>query len=690
MFGFLNAAALFAAAAALIPLIIHLFSRRRVKIVEFSSLKHLKAMQRRQVRRLKIRQLLLLLLRMLIILMVVLAFARPTTESGSVGAHATVSAVVLLDNSASMNRYVSDGNLFDLAKDRTAELIETLGQSDELALIPLSKSTAETEALAFVSAPIALEQLERTNIGWGAADLGEALDNAKQLLEQSSNLNKEIYLVTDRQRSSLPDQPLLAGVEAEVYFVSLPTDETDENLGVIDLDFGGQLIQPGLDFNLTATVRNYSSEPSGDRIASLFIDGNRVAQTDFTVAAGGETRVRFTRSVSNSGYHAGYVEISDDRFPVDNKYFFSFRVPEQFNLLIVGTDEAARFFNLALVPNQSLSRFWSVKQSQPNELAGVNFNDYDVVVLAGAPTIPDSYANRLKSFVRRGKALYVVYGPSTDINEFNVTWSEVTGVTYEEAVRRDFSRSGFYTFGAIDFNHPIFSVFSFEQNEPPEIKFYTLPKVSVVEDTRTLVRFSGDRPALVETRYGDGRVLTFTGPIAPQYSDLVSQAFFVPFVSRTAEYLASDLSSLDLRLFSGDNIVRTVPQSASINYPLELVAPDSSEYRMPPEEKDGLLVVRPQPTDLPGIYSVQLLGQELDRFAVNVDPAECVLAPADRDEFSDAIGVDAPRALESDQALAGLIAEFRFGRELWSLFLWIAVILVAIEMLLSRGKPVEE
>ena len=51
MFSFLNATALFAAAAALIPLIIHLFSRRRVKIVEFSSLKHLKAMQRRQAGR---------------------------------------------------------------------------------------------------------------------------------------------------------------------------------------------------------------------------------------------------------------------------------------------------------------------------------------------------------------------------------------------------------------------------------------------------------------------------------------------------------------------------------------------------------------------------------------------------------------------------------------------------------------
>jgi len=42
MFNFLNSAVLIAAAAALIPLLIHLFSKRKVRVVEFSSLKHLK------------------------------------------------------------------------------------------------------------------------------------------------------------------------------------------------------------------------------------------------------------------------------------------------------------------------------------------------------------------------------------------------------------------------------------------------------------------------------------------------------------------------------------------------------------------------------------------------------------------------------------------------------------------------
>ena len=140
MFGFLNSTVLLAAAAALIPLLIHLFSRRRVKVVEFSSLKHLKQMEKRQLRRLKIRQWLLLILRMLIVLAAVLAFARPTLKEGSIGSHAAVAAVILFDNSVSMDRSVADGNLMELARRRTQQLIETFTQSDQVALVPLDRS----------------------------------------------------------------------------------------------------------------------------------------------------------------------------------------------------------------------------------------------------------------------------------------------------------------------------------------------------------------------------------------------------------------------------------------------------------------------------------------------------------------------------------------------------------------------
>jgi len=96
-------------------------------------------MQKRQVRRLKIRQLLLLLLRMLIILVAVLAFARPASKGGYLGSHAGVSSIILLDRSASMSRQVKDGETFYLAKKCAENILENFGQSDELIVIPYER-----------------------------------------------------------------------------------------------------------------------------------------------------------------------------------------------------------------------------------------------------------------------------------------------------------------------------------------------------------------------------------------------------------------------------------------------------------------------------------------------------------------------------------------------------------------------
>jgi hypothetical protein len=685
MFNLLNSTVLLAAAAALIPLIIHLFSRRRMKVVEFSSLRHLKSMQRRQVRRLRLRQLLLLLLRMLIILIVVLAFARPTSRTGALGSHAAVSAAILIDNSASMNRYVTDGNLFDIARTRTEQLLASFGQSDRVALIPIGRPTGgEGVVPALASAATALEKLERVQVGWGAADLETALGVADGILAGSPDLNRELYLVSDRQRNSLPEERVLRQSAAGFYLVDLPL-EANGNCGVVAIDFGGQLIQPGHDFEVVATVKNYDSQNEARLIGSLFLDGRRVGQTDLTVAAGEESAVRLSGSVTQSGFHSGYVEISDDKFMPDNRYYFSFRIPERFNLLIIEGDISAKFIALALIPNETLSRYWSVKQATPDNLSGVDFSDYDVIVLAGAPSLGRAYESRLKSAVRQGRALLVSYGRETDIGRFNQVWSEVTGVTFTEPVASAFTRVGYYTFQSVNIEHPIFSVFDFANNRPPEVKFYTLPKLIVRDDVRPLMVFSGDRPALVESSFGRGKVLCFTGPMAPDYSDLSGHAFVVPFVSRLAEYLASDLSAMDLRLFCGDKITRSLALTGSINYPLELLTPDSGRFSLAPEEEQGALIVRPRPVDQAGVYSLTYLGREIDRFAVNPPSAEGDLGAADPDQLYASLGVESGRLLETDRPIDQAIATFRFGREWWQVFLWLAVVIVVVEMLLARG-----
>src|SRR5262245_25141602 len=81
---FLNPLFLFGLAAAAIPVIIHLFTRRRPKEVLFPSLEFLTEVNQSEIRRLKLKQWLLLLLRTLAILALALAMSRPALK-GTIG-----------------------------------------------------------------------------------------------------------------------------------------------------------------------------------------------------------------------------------------------------------------------------------------------------------------------------------------------------------------------------------------------------------------------------------------------------------------------------------------------------------------------------------------------------------------------------------------------------------------------------
>ncbi|MBA4379000.1 MAG: hypothetical protein C0395_10195, partial [Gemmatimonas sp.] len=94
---FLNPGLLFGAAAAAVPLLLHLLQRRRVREIAFSDLRFLEEVQARRSRALGVRRWLLLLLRMLAILLVVAGAARPRLGGHDAATTAPAALLVVLD-----------------------------------------------------------------------------------------------------------------------------------------------------------------------------------------------------------------------------------------------------------------------------------------------------------------------------------------------------------------------------------------------------------------------------------------------------------------------------------------------------------------------------------------------------------------------------------------------------------------
>ncbi len=175
---FLNPLVLLGLFASSIPLLLHLFNLRKSKPIEFSTLRFLKELKKTSIRKLKIKRIILLILRTLLITFIVLAFARPTIQSSLpvLGTHAKTSAVIIIDNSASMNVSDGRGNRFVQAKNIASSIINALKEGDEIAIISSSSFSDNSSRAALTSNfALARQDIEKLQQTAGRFDLTKAM-----------------------------------------------------------------------------------------------------------------------------------------------------------------------------------------------------------------------------------------------------------------------------------------------------------------------------------------------------------------------------------------------------------------------------------------------------------------------------------------------------------------------------------
>jgi hypothetical protein len=687
MLNFLNTAVLAALAAALLPFLLHLFSKRKVKIVPFSSVAFLKAMQKRQVRAIKIKQVLLLIVRTLIIMAVVFAFARPATRGGYLGSHAAVSAVIILDNSASMGLSVKDGRLFDLAVRRADEILAQMGQEDEVAVLAtVGEEAAGAGAGRFGNAAAARNTMKTISLTDGRADLSRTYKQAADLIGARPNLNREIYLLSDCQDNAFRhDQPPPA-FAGKTFLVDLPITAID-NASIVGVDFGNQLIEVGADFTVSATVKKRSGS-NDDIMVSLWLDSVKVAQQSITLKAGDGGTVQFTARIGAPGYHSGYVTLSDDDLLADNISYFAFHLPEQFGILLVGDEETSgRLLRMALAPDEIARRHWTIEQVGYDRFAAADLTKFNVVILAGYGRMPAAAVGRLKEYIKGGGGVMINPGRGIDIEQFNRDWAEAAGLTVLTGYPSSISRSGYYLLGSFDLRHQVLTIFqTADKTALPSFRSYvrlkTAPLAGKVPEI--LARWSDGSPGITATSLGKGRLIYFGCDVAPDISDISLHPAFVPLLVRSAEYLSSRFSAYNETITSGSSPRRDLRGTFASANEYTLVAPDGGRRLIPGSAGRETVTVDCGRLDRNGVYSILSEGRECDRFAVNGDPDEGDLYRPDRAELAGRlVGLEvAPYNAD----LAGFITEKRFGRELWQYFLLAAVILLLAEMALARDR----
>ncbi|KKK97212.1 hypothetical protein LCGC14_2655000, partial [marine sediment metagenome] len=200
-----------AAAAASVPVIIHLLNRRRFKVIEWAAMHFLRESVRRNRRRLRLEELILLALRSLAIFLLAVAVGRflgctPAPIVG-VSSRAQMTHVFILDDSASMGQKLADTTSFAKAASDLADMLERIASTDRVAVLATSRPK-RSEALfdlSTLSAPEELgNQLRSGKPSDGSAGLDQALATAEELFGLVST-EKRLYVLSDFRRADYAD-----------------------------------------------------------------------------------------------------------------------------------------------------------------------------------------------------------------------------------------------------------------------------------------------------------------------------------------------------------------------------------------------------------------------------------------------------------------------------------------------------
>ncbi|MCW8849105.1 MAG: BatA and WFA domain-containing protein, partial [Melioribacteraceae bacterium] len=538
---FLNPSILLGLLAASIPILIHLLNFRKLQKVEFSTLSFLKELQKSKIKKIKIKQWLLLLLRVLIITFLVLAFARPTLENVSIaGSTSTAksSSVFIIDNSFSMNHIGDEGSNFNRSKKKAKEIISQMEDGDQFCFVLTNDSIITTTKIEQ-----SLKIIDNLETDFLSEETFSKIERAISFLNESQNINKEIFLFSDFQKSTFVKENSVDSISSvitqkDIKFYSFDMSlENSKNISINNLQLRNSIIEINKPLTFSATINNHSKENINNITASLFLNNKRVAQQNVNLNQWEKKNIELETSLSSTGLIEVRIELEEDNIVEDNIFYLNFWVPKKIETLLLYENLSDLVFIESAINSYSKSNQIEITKLKISNSANENLEKYNVIFLISGEV---GNAHNLSDYLNNGGSL--VFIPSNDI-----TISKLSNIkraidlpSFKNIVFSS-TNSDYLEFSTINFNHPIF-ISLFEKNKKTEIEspaIFKYIKFDPSSKINSIINLIDGSIFLGEYNIGAGRVLFMnTSPIL-EWSNLPLKGIFAPLISRMVLYLSS-------------------------------------------------------------------------------------------------------------------------------------------------------
>ena len=606
-----------------VPIVLHLTRRRRepVPFPSFLLLQTTSATARFKRRR--FRNIPLLILRCLALLLLAAGFAEPvlrgSTFAGS--GETAIDRAILVDRSLSM----TVGNRMEAAREAAREELDGLGRDDRAIVLAFDGRTAALTELTGdrgVLAP-AVANLEA---GGGGTSYVSALGLAGRMLPEASGRSREVVLISDLQRSGFeegrPQPSLPPGVELRVRQVAR---DLPANAWIAEVTVAPQ----GRDqLAVTAEVRFAPSPamPEWNGDVELLLSGRGVERKNLTAAVDRLTTVRFEPVLRPSEPLAAEVRLSGDALAGDDRFHFVIHPEAAIRVADLGGGAPSVYVSEALGVGVAPGFLLDRAPARGGGAARNALESVRVALVRDPGRLDAGAVEALGEFVEAGGGLVMAMGP----RRLSRTAAERLA-TFAPAIPGEFvDRDPAGRMGDLAARHPVFEPFEGESGGLGGPGFFRYRALSALRaEASVLARFDDGRPALVESGWGEGKVLLFASSIDAEWTDLPRRSAFVPFLHRMVE-VAAGYERIPIAYRVGESVD---PRSAFRLPPVpsgeaeEVLADSPAGERAVLSGRDALRL------EEPGVYRARRPGAaEFRQIGVNPPLAESDLRTLDADE----------------------------------------------------------
>ncbi len=686
---FLNPAILFGLLAASIPVIIHLFNLRKLKKIEFSTLTFLKELQKNKIRKIKLKQWILLALRVLIILFVVMAFARPALQSIQIGgttSAAKTTAIFILDDTFSMAVVDQKGSYFNQSKEIIKQVLSQLQEGDEVGLILVSNLKTENKLTSNLSE--FLKNVDQTDLSFASGDLNSAITKAAQLISESKNFNKEIYVLSDFQKNKITKENLsndlgeLLNESIRLYSFDL-SDKEVFNLSVDELKINNQIFEKDRPVSFSVTITNNSKQDVNSAVVSLFLNDERSAQKSFDVGAGQSAIVEIEATPKSTGFIDVVAEIETDEIEQDNKRFASLYIPEK-TLVGLFSENPYDLTFVGLALQTAGEGKYQIEKKNVNQLTAQQISKYQAIIISA--NVISSGIEQLKNFLQNGGGVVLFPSSNQDAAKLNQLYSQLGLRISSSFVGKVSSNDLKIKFDKTDFNHPVFqNIFQNDDKkkyESPELNAY----YKLSSSGNQIISLVDGSSFLSEYKIGKGKIFVFNSAPVLSWSDFPIKSIFAPLMNKSIAYLSS--KEREQNIFLAGEEVNINLKNANVSQ-IKITKPDKTDEFINLKDNSGRDYLAYSNTNLAGSYKFYSGENQIESISINTDPMESKTEYADGSEFKNYLEqikfAGKYVSIDKESNVVEKIMQARFGSELWRYFLLVAIILALVEMTIARN-----